>query len=79
VAAPSKAWVCGRSLAGIVGLDTAGGKDVSFLVVLCVSGRSICIMLITSPEESYQVCVCMCVCLYVCVCMCVCVCVCVCH
>ena len=28
VAARSKAWVCGRSLAGIVGSNPAGGMDV---------------------------------------------------
>jgi hypothetical protein len=31
VAARSKAWVCGRSLAGIVGSNPAGGMDVCFL------------------------------------------------
>jgi hypothetical protein len=31
VAARSKAWVCGRSLAGIVGSNTAGGMDVCLL------------------------------------------------
>jgi len=37
VAARSKAWVCSRSLAGIVGLNLSGGLDVlSFLgVVSC--------------------------------------------
>jgi hypothetical protein len=31
VDARSKAWVCGRSLAGIVGSNPAGGMDVSLL------------------------------------------------
>jgi hypothetical protein len=31
VAAWSKAWVCGRSLAGIAGSNTAGGMDVCLL------------------------------------------------
>jgi hypothetical protein len=31
VAARSKAWVCDRSLAGIVGSNPAGGKDVCLL------------------------------------------------
>jgi hypothetical protein len=31
VAAPSKAWVCGRSLAEIVGSNPAGGMDVCLL------------------------------------------------
>jgi hypothetical protein len=36
VAARSKAWVCGRSLAGIAGSNTAGVMDVCLLWVLCV-------------------------------------------
>jgi hypothetical protein len=36
VAARSKAWVCGRSVTGIVGLNPAGGMDVCLLGVLCV-------------------------------------------
>jgi hypothetical protein len=28
VAAPSKAWVCGRSFAGIAGSNPTGGVDV---------------------------------------------------
>jgi len=32
VAARSKEWVCGRSLAGIAGSNPAGGMDVSFLL-----------------------------------------------
>jgi len=36
VAAPSKAWVCGHSLAGIVGWNPAGGMDVCVLLsVVC--------------------------------------------
>ena len=35
VAARSKAWVCGRSLTGIVGSNSAGGMDVSFVSVVC--------------------------------------------
>ena len=31
LAARSKAWVCGRSLAGIVGSNPAGGMDVCLL------------------------------------------------
>jgi len=30
-AAPSKAWVCGRSLAGIAGSNPVGGMDVGLL------------------------------------------------
>ena len=36
MAAPSKAWVCGLSLAGIVGSNQAGDMDVYLLSVLCV-------------------------------------------
>jgi hypothetical protein len=40
VAARSKAWVCGSSLAGIVGLNLAGGMHVS--CECCVlSGRGL--------------------------------------
>jgi len=46
VAARFKAWVCGRSLAGIAGSNPAGG-----MVVCC----QVQISAITSPEESYRV------------------------
>jgi len=36
VVAPSKVWVCGRSLAGIVGSNPAGDLDVCLLSVLGV-------------------------------------------
>jgi hypothetical protein len=36
VVARSKVWVCGRSLAGIVGSNLAGGMDVCLLLVMCV-------------------------------------------
>jgi hypothetical protein len=35
VAARSMAWVCGRSLPGIVGSNPAGGMDVCFVNVVC--------------------------------------------
>ena len=55
VAAPSKVWICGRSLAGIVGSNPAGGIDICVLCVLCVfSGRDLCDGPITSPEESHR-------------------------
>ena len=55
MAVRSKAWVCGRSAAGIAGLNPAGGMDVccSFSVL---SGRDLCVRLITRPEESYRLC-----------------------
>ena len=50
VAARSKAWVCGRSLAVIVGSNPAGGMDVC--CGCCVlSGRGLCLGLITRPED----------------------------
>jgi hypothetical protein len=36
VAARYKAWVCGRSLAGIAGSNSVGGHDVCLLLLLCV-------------------------------------------
>ena len=36
VAARTKAWVCGSSLAGIAGSNPAGSMDVCILGVLCV-------------------------------------------
>jgi len=36
VAAQSKVWACSCSIAGIVGLNPAGGMDVCLLCMLCV-------------------------------------------
>jgi len=48
----SRAWVCSRSLAGIAGSNPAG--DMEACRECCVlSGRDLCVRLITSPEESY--------------------------
>ena len=53
VAARSKAYVCGRSPAEIVGSNPTGGMDVR--CECCVlSGRGHCDELITRPEESYR-------------------------
>ena len=55
VAVRSKAWVCGRSPAEIVGSNPTGGKDVCR--ECCVlSGRGLCDELIARPEESYRLC-----------------------
>jgi hypothetical protein len=57
VAAKSKAWVCGRLVAGIAGSNVAEGMDVRLLclyVAFC-EGRGLCDGLITRPEESYRV------------------------
>jgi len=78
VAAPSKASVCGRSLAGIAGSNPAGGGEHGYLslvsVVCCqlevfVTGR---FLIQRSPTK----CVCVCACVFMCACLCVCVCVC---
>ena len=54
VAVRFKAWVYGRSLAGIVGSNPAGAW-MSVHVECCVlSGRGLCDGLITCPEESYR-------------------------
>jgi hypothetical protein len=56
VAALSKACVCGPSLAGIAGSNPTGGLDVCVLWMLCVlSGRGLCVGLITCLGESYRV------------------------
>jgi len=55
VAARSKAWVCGRSLAGIAGLNLSGGLGwLSLLSVGILSGRGLCDGPITRPEDSYR-------------------------
>jgi hypothetical protein len=53
VASRSKAWVCGRVLAGIVGSNPTGGMDVFLLCVFVLSGRGLCDGPIPRPEESY--------------------------
>jgi hypothetical protein len=56
VAARSKAWVRGLSLAGYAGSNPGEGLDVC--CKFCVlSGRGFCVGLNTLPEESYGVCV----------------------
>ena len=52
VAARSKAWVCGRSLAGIAGSNPVGGMVV-FVSCGCwlLLGRDICDVPIPRPEE----------------------------
>ena len=50
LAAHSKAWVCGRSLGGIVDSNPAGGTDVC--CECCVlSGRGLCVGMIALPED----------------------------
>jgi hypothetical protein len=52
VAALSKAWICGRSIAGIAGSNPTGSMDVS-LSYFVLSGTGLCDGLVTRPEESY--------------------------
>jgi hypothetical protein len=54
VAARSKAWVCGRCLAGIVGSNPAGSMEVFSYERCVLSGRGLCGGLITRLEESYR-------------------------
>ena len=53
VAERSKKKVCGRSLAGIEGLNPAGGMDVFCECLL--SGRGLCDRPIPRPHETYTV------------------------
>jgi hypothetical protein len=54
MAVRSKAWVCGRSLAEIVGSNPAGGNACLSFECCVLSGRCLCEELITRPEESYR-------------------------
>ena len=54
MAARSKAWVCDRSVAGIVSSNPTGGTDVCFECHV-LSGRGLCDGPITRPEEFYRV------------------------
>ena len=55
VTSQSKAWVCGRSLLGMVGSNPSGAL-MSFSSKCCLlSGRILCVGLITLPEGSDQV------------------------
>jgi hypothetical protein len=55
VAARSKAWVCGRWLAGIAGSNPTGVKNDCLLWVFVLSGRVLCVGLIARPEKFYGV------------------------
>jgi hypothetical protein len=52
VAACSKAWICGRSLAGIVGSNPVRGMDVSVVECCVLSETDLCDEPIPRPEES---------------------------
>jgi hypothetical protein len=67
VAVRPKTWVCGRFLAGIAGLNTAGDMDVCLLWLLCVvryrfvrradrSSRGVLPSVISKPQQWGGVC-----------------------
>ena len=59
LAARSKAWFRGRSLAGIVGSNSAGGLGCLCVVsVVRYVGRGLGSWPVPGLEESYRVCVC---------------------
>jgi hypothetical protein len=51
VAAWLKAWVCGSSLAGIVGSNPAGAWSSLYCECCVLSGRGLCVGLVTRPES----------------------------
>ena len=53
-AARSKAWDCGRSLAGIAGSNPTGGMGIDTSECCVLSGRGLSVGLNTRPEESYR-------------------------
>ena len=55
LAAQCKAWVCSRSLAGIVGSNPAGGRMYVCRECCESSDSGHCVGPIIRPEESYQV------------------------
>jgi hypothetical protein len=57
VAVRSKAWVCSRWLAGIVGPNAARAWMYLSCECCVLSGRGLCDELITRSEESYRLCV----------------------
>jgi len=61
VAGRSKAWFCGRSLAGVVGSNPTEVWMSVFCECFVLSGRGLCIGLITSPVLPSVFCVCVCV------------------
>ena len=53
----TKAQVCGRSLVGIVGKNSAEGSSMSVVNAVCRIGRGFCDGPIPRPEEFYLMCV----------------------
>ena len=50
-----KMWVCGRQFAGIVGSNPSDGVEDCPCECCVLTGRGLCVGVITSPEESYRV------------------------
>ena len=50
----SKAWVCGNSLSGIVGSNPVGDMGSVSFEWFVLSGRGLCVGLLTCLEESYR-------------------------
>jgi hypothetical protein len=48
------AWVCGRSLAGIVDSNSDAGMDVCLVSVVCYQVEASCVGLTIRLEESYR-------------------------
>ena len=56
MSARSKAWVCGRSLVGVVGSNRAGENGcLSLVSVVCCTGNGPCDGTFHQPDESYRV------------------------
>jgi hypothetical protein len=55
VAERCKEWVCGSSLSGFAVSNPAGGHGYLSVLEFCVlSGRGLCLALITVLEQSYR-------------------------
>ena len=60
----SKAWVCGRSIAGNAGSIRIPLRACIFVCSVCCVGKGLCDEVITRSEESYWACVCVCNCVW---------------
>jgi hypothetical protein len=51
----TKSRHCGRSVAGITGLDSLGAMDVCYLRICMLSSTGLCDRLFSRQKESYRV------------------------